>query len=277
VPFRTLPSWFGFSIDRADDMTIDHQTADSRQTSGSAVAGAGIAGAGKQPTARRTAARTPPAAASGAAMSGIGFLSPAEPTAEAQRVFDEDVAEIGYVMNFSRLWAYQPATMTGLLDLVRRANSADKLSLRQRFILVSACASAFGDSSCSLVWGSKLAMATDAETAAGVLRGDDNGLTPSERAMAGWARKVARDPNDTSAADVQALRDAGFNDAQIFTITVFVALRLALSTVNDALGLLPDAALRFTAPDAVLDAVKFGRPIEDQTAGTSHSSATANR
>jgi alkylhydroperoxidase family enzyme len=91
------------------------------------------------------------------------------------------------------------------------------------------------------------------------------GLSTSERAMAGWARKVARDPNATSAADVQALRDAGFSDSQIFTITVFVALRLAFATVNDALGVLPDAALRATTPGAVLDAVTMGRPIEDET------------
>lgn len=206
-----------------------------------------------------------PPAAGGETLRMIGFLAAPQTTAEAQRIFDEDVAEIGYVMNVSRLWAYQPATVTGLFNLLRQANSTDNLSLRQRFILVSACASAFGDSYCSLIWGTKLAQASDAHTAAGVLRGVDDDLSPSERAMARWARKVARDPNATTAADVQALRDAGFSDSQIFTITVFVALRLAFSTVNDALGVLPDAALRSTVPAAVLDAITAGRPIEDET------------
>jgi uncharacterized peroxidase-related enzyme len=198
-------------------------------------------------------------------MQTIGFLEVPETTAEAQRSFDEDVAELGYVMNVTRLWAYQPATGTGLFNLLRQALSGDRLSLRQRFILVAACASAFGDSYCSLVWGSKLARATDAHTAAGVLRGIDEGLNSSERAMAGWARKVACNPNDTTAADVQVLRDAGFSDSQIFTITVFVALRLAFATVNDALGVAPDAGLRSTSPGAVLDAVTVGRPIEHET------------
>jgi hypothetical protein len=45
-------------------------------------------------------------------------------------------------------------------------------------------------------------------------------------------------------------------------ITVFVALRIACSSVNGALGACPDAALRSTAPKAVLDAVTFGRPID---------------
>lgn len=96
-----------------------------------------------------------------------------------------------------------------------------------------------------------------------MLGGVDDGLSSSERAMAAWARKVARDPNGTTETDVQELRDAGFSDAQIFTITVFVALRLAFSTVNDALGLRPDAPLRSIVPAAVRDAVTFGRPIDD--------------
>jgi alkylhydroperoxidase family enzyme len=194
----------------------------------------------------------------------IGFLGVPEHTSESQRIFDEDITEVGYVMNASRLLAYQPATMTGLFTLLRQANAADSLSLRQRSILVAACASTFGDSYCSLVWASRLATASDAQTAAGVLHGSDEGLTVSERVMAVWARTVARDPNATSSTDVQALRHAGFSDAQIFTITVFVALRLAFSTVNAALGLLPDAALRSTSPGAVLDAVTYGRPIETE-------------
>jgi uncharacterized peroxidase-related enzyme len=193
----------------------------------------------------------------------IGFLGVPDATAEVQRMFDEDAAELGYVMNVSRLWAYQPATATGLFTLLAQVNSADRLSLRQRSILVTACASAFGDSYCSLAWGSKLAKASDPQTAARVLVGVDDGLSASERAMAAWARKVALDPNATTAADVQELRDAGFTDSQIFTITVFVALRLAFSTVNDALGLRPDSALRSTAPAMLRDAVTFGRPIED--------------
>jgi hypothetical protein len=82
----------------------------------------------------------------------IGFLTVPETTPESQRIFEDDVADIGYVMNTSRLWAYQPATAAGLFDLLRQATSTESLSLRQRFILVAACASALGDSYCSLVW-----------------------------------------------------------------------------------------------------------------------------
>ena len=81
--------------------------------------------------------------------------------------------------------------------------------------------------------------------------------------MASWARKVVRDPNGTSAADVQELRDAGYTDDQIFAITAFIALRLAFSTINDALGARPDAEYRERAPEAVLKVVSYGRPMAD--------------
>lgn len=84
--------------------------------------------------------------------------------------------------------------------------------------------------------------------------------------MARWARKLARDPNQTTEADVQELRDIGISDDKIFAMTAFVALRIALSIVNDALGVPPDSEYRAHAPAAVLNAVTFGRPIQDDIA-----------
>lgn len=43
-------------------------------------------------------------------------------------------------------------------------------------------------------------------------------------------------------------------------MTAFVALRVAFSSVNGALGARPDAPLRDAAPGAVRDAVVYGRP-----------------
>jgi hypothetical protein len=58
---------------------------------------------------------------------------------------------------------------------------------------------------------------------------------------------------------MQPLRDAGFDDQQIFAITLFVSLRLAFSSVNDALGARPDRELAESVPAPVRDAVTFGR------------------
>ncbi|MFG1921946.1 carboxymuconolactone decarboxylase family protein [Cryptosporangium sp. NPDC048952] len=183
-----------------------------------------------------------------------GYLPDPPPSAESDALFAEDVADLGYVMNATRLWAYEPAAAHGLFDLMGVVTTGTSLDFRRRAILVSATASAFGDPYCSLAWGARLAKVAGDDIAGGVLSGDDEGLSDTEQVMARWARRVALDPRGTSEADVGALRDAGFPDAEIFAMTVFIALRLAFSTVNNALGAGPDDRLRDDAPAAVRDA-----------------------
>ncbi len=188
------------------------------------------------------------------------FLSEPEPSDEVRRMYDEDLDGDGYVMNLTRVWAHVPHVNDAVSALIGAATSAGGLTMRQRGVLVGATASTLGDSYCSLAWGRRLAREVGDETAAEVLTGDDSGLDSSERALAGWARKVTRDPNSTTAADVQALRDAGFGDQQIVAITAYVAGRIAFSTVNDALGAVPDAELIPEVPEPVRAVVDGGRP-----------------
>ncbi len=189
------------------------------------------------------------------------FLGEPPVTPPVQALFDDDLKDDGYVWNVTRLWAHQPETVTSLFTLMSQAYRPSGLSFRQRGILVVATASALGDSYCSLAWGGKLGHASDPALAAGVLAGDDAGLTDQERAMAAWARKIVKNPNGTTEADIQALRDHGLDDGQIFAITAFVALRLAFSTINDALGAQPDGALARALPAEVRQAVTYGRPV----------------
>jgi uncharacterized peroxidase-related enzyme len=188
------------------------------------------------------------------------FLTEPPDSPQVRELYDEDLAEDGYVTNGSRLWAHQPATGRQLFDLMSQAFAASGLGYRQRAILVCAAASALGDSYCSLAWGGRLALTADPALAAEVLTGGDAGLTDQEKALAHWARTVARDPNATTESDIEALRAAGLGDEQIFAITAFVALRLAFSTVNDALGAEPDAKLAESLPGEVRAAVSYGRP-----------------
>lgn len=187
------------------------------------------------------------------------FLAEPPTTPRVQALYDADVASYGYVMNLNRAWAHHPDAHDALFDLIGAVASAGGLTMRERGVLVAACASTMGDSYCSLAWGGKLASESDPALAAAVLAGTDEGLTGTERAMAAWARQVAADPNGTTAEDVQRLRDAGLDDARIFAVTTFVALRQAFSTVNDALGAVPDDQLRDGAPPEVRAVVTWGR------------------
>jgi uncharacterized peroxidase-related enzyme len=190
------------------------------------------------------------------------FLKEPGVSAQVRALYDEDLADGGYVWNFSKLWAHQPGTLKQLFELMSQAFTPSGLTFRQRGILVTAAASTLGDAYCSLAWGGKLGKASDPALAAGVLKGSDAGLTDQEKAMAAWARKVARDPNATTTADIQSLRDCGLDDGQIFAVTAFVALRLAFSTINDSLGAQPDQQLAVSLPREVREAVTYGRPVD---------------
>ncbi len=69
-------------------------------------------------------------------------------------------------------------------------------------------------------------------------------------------------PNATTQQDVDRLRQAGLSDAEIFATTVYVALRIAFSTVNDGIGARPDSELVAEAPSELVAAIDFGRTPE---------------
>jgi uncharacterized peroxidase-related enzyme len=200
------------------------------------------------------------------------FLSEAPPSPEAERLFDGDIEGIGYVANVSRLWAYLPAALNDLAELMGQAADAGGLSPTQRAVLVTATASTLGDSYCSMAWGKRLARETTPQVAAAVIGGESDGLEPAEQALARWAQLVTRDPNAITADDVQALRNTGFDDSQIFGITAFVALRMAFSTVNDALGAVPDQELHDSLPQPLRAAITFGR-LADRAEDGDHPAA----
>jgi len=192
------------------------------------------------------------------------FLGEAEETDAVRALYAGDMSQDGFVMNLSRVWAHRPELRDRLSALMAEAATAAGLTFRQRGVLVATTASTRGDSYCSLAWGTRLAGELGADVAAAVLRGDDSALDPPESALAHWGRQIARDPSGTDPGDVQALRDGGFDDAQVLALTVYAACRIAFSTVNGALGVPPDAEYREFAPAPVLAAVTYGRPVADR-------------
>lgn len=175
-------------------------------------------------------------------------------------LYDDDLASDGYVMNLTRLWAWRPDLLKAYLQARSTALEGSGLTDREIALLVVASAAARRDSYCSLAWGTRLAARSDEPTAVAVIGGATDGLSERETALTEWASRVAADPNGTTGADVERLRAAGLDDRRILAATVFVALRMAFSTVNGALGAQPDRELVDAAPAKVRAAVDFGRP-----------------
>ena len=178
-----------------------------------------------------------------------------------EKTYEEDRVSDGYVANTTRLWAWRPDLAESFTQLRSHLMETSELSDRDFAVLVVSTASALGDSYCSLAWGGRLAALTDGETAAAIASGrETEGLSEREAALTAWARQIVRDPNATTPADVEALRQVGFAEREIFEATLFVGLRLAFSSVNDALGAVPDRQLADSVPEVLRTAVSYGRP-----------------
>jgi uncharacterized peroxidase-related enzyme len=179
-------------------------------------------------------------------------------------LFDDAAAEDGYVMNYIRLWSWRPDIHAAFTKTRSLLSATSSLSRREIAILNATTASRAGDSGCSIAWGGKLAAISDAATAAALLRGDDPpAFSKRERALVSWASKVVEDPNGTTREDIEALKAAGLTEREVFEATVFVAFRLAFTTVNDALGAPPDRRLAESTAPAVLASVTFGRAVDE--------------
>jgi uncharacterized peroxidase-related enzyme len=182
----------------------------------------------------------------------------------ASRIYQKDMESRGHVMNLSRAWAWRPDVMESFLALRTMLTSSSSLSQRELAVMVCTAAATLGDSYCALAWGKTLATAAGPATAAAVLQATESAdLSPREQALARWARQVVEDPNRATAHDVDGLRAAGLSDQEIFEATAFVAFRMAFSTVNDALGVRPDAQVAQAAPPEVREAVTFGRAVAE--------------
>jgi uncharacterized peroxidase-related enzyme len=186
------------------------------------------------------------------------FLHEPRVTPAVQQMYDDDLAEDGYVMALTTVWAHHPEAHAAMVLLVRTLG--ETLTPREKAVVVSATAATVGDSYCALAWGTRLAGAASDDVAVSVLEGGDDGLSDRERALARWARRVASAPTATTAEDVAALRDAGLADHEVVAVTGYVAQRVAFSMVNAALGAAPDGPLAAAAPDGVRRAVTWGRP-----------------
>jgi uncharacterized peroxidase-related enzyme len=191
------------------------------------------------------------------------FLSAPPDSESIAQAYKSDLAESGFVMNLTRLWAWRLDVAQAFGALRSNLMKGSTLPRREFAVLVCATAATLGDSYCALAWGKTLAGEADPSVAAAVLQSTVSaGMTARDRALAAWARKAVRSPATTTPEDVQELRAAGLSEQEIFEATAFVAFRLAFSLVNDALGVSPDRQFADAAPPEVRSAVTYGRPVE---------------
>ena len=131
-----------------------------------------------------------------------------------------------------------------------------------------AAARASKSSYCSLAFAKRLILKHFSESELlAILRGDENSAASSkERIAMAFAARVARDSSAIGERDVKQLRDAGFDDTQIFDLAAAAAWRCFFARLPDALGARPDRALgQFSQP--LLQLLLVGRGIDTEPLG----------
>ncbi len=87
-----------------------------------------------------------------------------------------------------------------------------------------------------------------------------------------FAGQIARDATAITAGNIQALRDEGFTDAEIFDIAATAAARCFFSKLLDALGAEPDTAY-LQLDEGLRQQLTVGRAIS--TEGDEHVSSSS--
>lgn len=185
---------------------------------------------------------------------------------EVRAMYERQQASWGYVPNYAKVFSHRPEVLARwgrLLAEIRRPMDP------RRFELVTfAAAHELRNSACALAHGKALTrFFPPAEVQAMAAGGDAPGLSPAERAMMDFSRKVARDATAVTQADIDELRACGLSDPEIFDIVATSAGRAFFTKLLDGLGVLGDSPIE--AMDAALrDALTVGRPLDRQAPET---------
>ena len=194
-------------------------------------------------------------------MSYLDTPGEAEAGAEVARMYEADRARLGYVANYTRVFALRPE----VYDAWARLNGSIKagMDLRRYELATLAAARRLRSSYCSLAHGSMLRdrFYPPAELERIAADHHDAELDPVDVAVMDFAEKVADDATRMTAADVDTLRQHGLSDVDILQVALAAAARCFFSTVLDAMGAEPDVQYRTSLPAALQRVLTVGRSI----------------
>src|SRR5512143_2887247 len=174
----------------------------------------------------------------------IKTVPDSEATGQLREYYDEDIKDSGYVADTTRSFSLLPDTYRGWRELIRSIRKS--MRLRNYELTTFAAAMEMGCTYCMLAHGATLRKNFFSAAELEVIRKDVRhaGLEEKEVLMMDYAQKVVRDASSTSQQDFDRMRQAGWTDEDILSITLAAAARSFASKLFDALGAGPDAAYK---------------------------------
>ena len=163
-------------------------------------------------------------------MSRLAIPAPDEVPDASKPILDAVQKQLGVVPNMFRLIAQSPAALQGFAANNGALGKALDLKTRERIALAVAqvngcdyCLSAHSYLGLNLAKITPEEIALNRQGASGDAKAD---------AAVGFAAKIVRDRGHVSAADIQAVRDAGFTDAQLVEIIAVTAENVFTNLLN---------------------------------------------
>lgn len=191
--------------------------------------------------------------------------------ASAQPLLQAVQKQLGSVPNLFRIVANSPAGLEGLLGL-SGALGKGRLDARTRERVAIAVSELNGCDYCLAAHtylGEHLARLDASELAA---NRDASSSDPKAAAALRFAAALVRERGQVSAAEVEAVRAAGYDDGQVVEIILHVALTTLTNYVNNALGTevdFPAVPARAAYADLCAVAVSMGERVpSDATSAT---------
>ena len=193
-------------------------------------------------------------------MAFIKGMTPNDATPEVRTMYARQQSAWGFIPNYAKVFSLRPEVLARWGQL--QAEIRRPMDNRRFELVTFAAALELRSSACALAHGKKLTdFFEEDEVQALAERGWIAALTDAERAMIAFSRKIARDASKVTAGDVDALREHGLNDAEIFDIAATAAGRAFFTKLLDGLGVEPDAAFLEMDP-ALRKSLTVGRPID---------------
>jgi len=158
-------------------------------------------------------------------------------------LYEADLARMGYVANYTRVFALAPDVYAAWRQL--GAAVAGGMDNRRYELVTLAAARRLRSRYCSLAHAGVLVdRYVDADTLDAMVRDHTAaGLDPVDVAIMDFAAQIAGDPASATAEQVEALRRHGLSEADIFQVVLAVMARRFFAGTLDATGAVPDSAL----------------------------------
>ena len=171
-------------------------------------------------------------------------IDESEATGKVAEIYAAQKAQLGFVMSAAQCLTSRENLLPSYTDFVNTMRGGFTLSPRDWRIITLIAAREVKSTYCSMVYGKQLiADLGSREMVLAVQRDFRNaGLPPRDVAMLAYAEKVARDASQITPVDIDAVRKAGFTDANISDIALCAAFRCFIGRFFDAVGAGPEAA-----------------------------------